>query len=158
MCSDCDAADFVCPWCGDDCSGICSDPDTCLSCWGDQFDDDTDEDFEYLEYECADDDCHCNCHPWGEREFLGSRVRSFKRKGVFPFLELPGETRQKIYSYAFAQCGARVTIGGVFTPLFFVHAAKFTMRLAISPSRSIVFALRPPLIRLTSLALNWHRL
>ena len=110
MCSDCDEEAFICPYCGDECYGGCCDPDTCLSCWGDQFDAfSTDHG---LEDECADNDCRCNCHSWGEdADFRvqynphGSQKKLFERNGVFPFLELPGETRDKIYGYAFAQRG-----------------------------------------------------
>lgn len=68
--------------------------------------------------ECIEENCLCGCH--GET-YAGLGIRSehgalwnvndvdydFVREGVFPFLTLPGEIRDKIYGFAFLQDGNR---------------------------------------------------
>lgn len=69
-----------------------------------------------LEDECMEEKCTCNCHEdlWND---LGYRIEAgilknvgddeppYEREGVFPFLELPGEIREKIYRLSFLQDG-----------------------------------------------------
>ena len=75
--------------------------------------DDIDE--EFLDT-CIDSECACKCHAelWDD---LGYRFEAgvlkiweddgppYDRRGVFPFLKLPGEIREKIYSFSFLQYG-----------------------------------------------------
>ena len=79
------------------------------------FDDFEDSDEDFLDA-CIDSECACNCHEdlWDD---LGYRFEAgvlkvfeedgppYDRRGVFPFLELPGEIREKIYSFSFLQYG-----------------------------------------------------
>ena len=74
-----------------------------------------DSDEEFLDA-CMESKCACNCHEdlWDD---LGYRFEAgvlkvleddgppYDRRGVFPFLELPGEIREKIYSFSFLQYG-----------------------------------------------------
>lgn len=69
-----------------------------------------------LEDECMEEKCACNCHEdlWND---LGYRIEAgflktvrddeppYEREGAFPFLELPGEIREKIYGFSFLQDG-----------------------------------------------------
>ena len=119
MCSECGNDVPTCSFCGVSCFGDCSDPDSCPSCWMDQNDPmemamEFDEDA--LE-ECMNSDCRCVCHD-DFYEDVGVRLEAgvhfseeedppFVREGVFPFLELAGELREKIYGYAFLQDGNR---------------------------------------------------
>ena len=100
MCSDCVEEELPCQYCGEECYGSCDDPDTCPSCWISEFDvytaDDSSED------DCSEQGCRCNCHPRGEDNEVHEL---FKRKGVFRLLDMPLETREKIYGYAFSQYG-----------------------------------------------------
>ena len=121
MCSECgEDPEPICDYCGENCSGECDDPDVCRSCWFSTsvpwvpiFFGDTDLE---LQDECMDNECACNCHKdlWEE---LGHRFEAgvmkvleydgppYMRRGVFPFLELPGEIREKIYYFSFLQDG-----------------------------------------------------
>ena len=79
------------------------------------YDDFDDIDDEFLDA-CIDSECACNCHKelWDD---LGYRFEAgvlkifeddgppYDRRGVFPFLKLPGEIREKIYSFSFLQYG-----------------------------------------------------
>ena len=68
--------------------------------------------------ECEDAGCGCECHDDMHHD-LGMRLEHgawkikeedgppFVRKGVFPFLQLPGELREKIYGFVFLQDGNR---------------------------------------------------
>ena len=120
MCSDCEEEEPICSFCGDTCWGHCDDPDTCSSCWVYKNDpigihlDDYDEDMMEV---CMDEGCHCECHD-DMHDDMGMRFENgvwkfeddgppFVRRGVFQFLKLPGELRQKIYGYAFLQDGDR---------------------------------------------------
>jgi len=117
MCSECGDDQPVCSFCGDACYGSCGDLDTCPSCWTykhdpiemDIYDEEAMED-------CMDAQCLCHCHDdvhaecgmryehgvWKDEETDGP---PFEREGVFPFLKLPGELREKIYGFAFLQDG-----------------------------------------------------
>ena len=61
---------------------------------------------------CIDSCCTCNCHA-ELFDDIGIRFEagvpdggpSYDREGVFPFLKLPGEIREKIYGFAFLQDG-----------------------------------------------------
>ena len=66
--------------------------------------------------ECMGNDCACKCHAdlyddLGIRFEAGVQICEdddgppYKREGVFPFLALPGEIREKIYGFAFLQDG-----------------------------------------------------
>lgn len=67
---------------------------------------------------CMDETCRCECHDAMYAE-IGMRFEhgavwyedddryEYVREGEFPFLELPGEIRDKIYGYAFLQDGTR---------------------------------------------------
>ena len=123
MCSDCeDDHDPICGYCGDSCFGGCDNPDACRSCWFSNcvpwlpIHDDFDEiDEEFLDA-CIESECACNCHEdmWDD---LGYRFEAgvlkifeedgppYDRRGVFPFLKLPGEIREKIYNFSFLQYG-----------------------------------------------------
>ena len=120
MCSECgEQHEPLCSYCGEACFGGCDDPDVCPSCWvpaNDPFLFDEEEFFGEAANGCFDDSCICQCH----REMfldLGMRVEAgvlkheeedgppYLRKGVFPFLKLPGEIREKVYDYAFLQDG-----------------------------------------------------
>ena len=115
MCSEC--GEPQCNFCGAFCRGLCDDPDSCPSCWLDhEPDHDMETDSELEVSECMDECCECSCHSvvedrlrkkwdydiqtWGERD-----LPPFNRKGVFPFLRLPGEVRSKIEYYALRQVG-----------------------------------------------------
>ena len=117
MCSECgEDHEPICMYCGDTCWGSCADPDVCRSCWlpknggVEMWEEEDDLDA------CLHDDCRCQCH--GEMwEEMGRRYENgvwyddeddgppFVRKGVFPFLKLPGEIRDRIYGFAFLQDG-----------------------------------------------------
>ena len=69
-----------------------------------------------LEEECLDDLCACKCHEYmyddlgyrfeaGVLKILDEDGPPYERRGVFPFLELPGEIREKIYGFSFRQNG-----------------------------------------------------
>lgn len=77
------------------------------------------DDFDYsgeLLDKCMGDDCTCDCHA-DLYDDLGYRIEAgvlryvededlpYEREGVFPFLKLPGEIREKIYGFAFLQDG-----------------------------------------------------
>ena len=63
--------------------------------------------------ECIDTECPCSCHTTidssdlirYDEEFTvwqhsaAQRAKRYERKGVFPFLKLPGEVRDRIYRY-----------------------------------------------------------
>ena len=123
MCSDCEEDhEPICEYCGVTCFGECDNPDVCTSCWRlngvDWFPflDVWDFDDQELIDECIDSECACNCHEslWDD---LGYRLEAgvlkvfeddgppYKRRGVFPFLKLPGEIREKIYNFSFLQHG-----------------------------------------------------
>lgn len=82
-----------------------------MGLFDDDFDDESHDD-------CMDETCRCECHD-DEYAEMGLRIENgvvmfedkdgppYVRKGVFPFLQLPGEIREKIYGYAFLQAGAR---------------------------------------------------
>ena len=120
MCSDCEEEfEPFCSYCGEACFGMCDDPDICPTCWipaNDPFD------FDDLGFSddaaegCLRDECICQCH-LEMFDDLGMRVEAgvlkhedkhglpYLREGVFPFLKLPGEIREKVYDYAFLQDG-----------------------------------------------------
>ncbi|CAF9934442.1 hypothetical protein IMSHALPRED_009721 [Imshaugia aleurites] len=118
MCSECgqDGAP-ICDYCGDACFGRCGNPDACRSCWlynsfpeFEDYDDDDELD------KCIEESCACHCHEalWDDMEYrFDAGVRKcfeehgppYERQGVFPFLKLPGEIREKIYGYSFLQYG-----------------------------------------------------
>lgn len=120
MCSECgEDREPICDFCGDSCFGGCDNPDVCRSCWHDNCtpSESAFEDFdgELLE-ECMDEACACNCHAgfWEDSGFrfeagvlkcLEDHGPPYERQGVFPFLKLPGEIREKIYRYSFLQDG-----------------------------------------------------
>ena len=119
MCSEC-GGDYepVCHYCGGTCFGSCDDPDVCRSCWhpiGLPWEDISDDLEEQLD-QCIDEGCLCKCHEdmwndlehWVEAGVLKSvdeHGERYQREGTFPFLKLPGETREKIYGFAFLQDG-----------------------------------------------------
>lgn len=119
MCSECgEDHDPICDYCGDSCYGGCDNPDVCRSCWftscvpwapiiGASDDE--------LEDECMEENCACNCHEdiWNDYSYRDEAgiLKNFEdeppyeREGEFPFLELPGEIREKIYGFSFLQDG-----------------------------------------------------
>lgn len=123
MCSECGGDhEPICDYCGESCFGECDNPDVCRSCWFNtcvpwdpiyEIFDDTDMELRDV---CVDDECACNCHKdlW---EDLGHRFEAgvmkvleydgppYMRPGVFPFLKLPAEIREKIYGFSFLQDG-----------------------------------------------------
>ena len=120
MCSECgEQHEPLCSYCGEACYGQCDDPDTCPSCWvpaNDPSDFDEEGFFDEATDGCMLDACICHCHH-DIFDDLGMRVEAgvlkceekhglpYIRKGVFPFLKLPGEIREKVYDYAFLQDG-----------------------------------------------------
>ena len=121
MCWRCEEEDEpTCSYCGDSCFGSCGDPDVCPCCWfykntSSPWDDmDGDEALD----ECIETDCNCKCHE-DVNDVLGIRFEAgvrydrgedgppYEHKGVFRFLSLPGEIREKIYGFAFLQDGER---------------------------------------------------
>ncbi|KAL6718483.1 hypothetical protein ACLMJK_004574 [Lecanora helva] len=116
MCSDCEDDEPLCSYCWEPCYGSCDDPDTCPTCWvgqndvheGDIIDD------QFIE-DCANSGCECGCHgldfPYDFNSnydvdaVKNARIAPYDRKGVLPFLKLPGELRSKVYGYAFLQDG-----------------------------------------------------
>ena len=75
-----------------------------------------DVDFGEMVDQCMDDNCNCTCHEdlWedigyrfeaGVLKLIDEDGAPYKREGVFPFLKLPGEIREKIYGLAFLQDG-----------------------------------------------------
>lgn len=116
MCSECDDAEVCCRFCGVACGGTCDDPDTCPSCWAEEYFGDW---FGEEELDgCYQGGCNCECHgDWFNHhlrpiDYLGPRNQSpFVRQGVFPFLKLAGELREKIYHLVLQQTGKdRVSI------------------------------------------------
>ena len=125
MCSECgEEHDPICDYCGKCCFGTCDDPDVCRSCWlyncvGSCLcyeDPNSDYDNDGLWDTCVDEECDCDCHEtlWEDAgwRFEAGIFKSFdadglpyKREGVFPFLNLPGEIREKIYGFSFLQDG-----------------------------------------------------
>ena len=109
----------MCDYCGDSCYGACDNPDVCRSCWylqcipWDRSFEDPDAEVQDM---CMEEDCACECHE-GLWEDLGYRFEAgvlksfeehgppYEREGIFPFLKLAGEIREKIYSFAFLQAG-----------------------------------------------------
>lgn len=70
---------------------------------------------------CFDHNCRCKCHDEHYQD-IGKRFEHgvwkydnddppFMRKGVFPFLKLPAEIRDRIYGFAFLQDGNRRSAG-----------------------------------------------
>ena len=118
MCSDCENDQPQCNYCGDSCFALCDDPDTCPCCWCPKHGGyETENGFEMFE-ECLNGRCRCECHDeiyedngwrWeaGVLKTDGKDGLPFKRNGVFPFLKLAGETRERIYGYTFLQDGNR---------------------------------------------------
>ena len=124
MCSDCEEDhEPICGYCGDSCFATCDNPDVCRSCWLSNsvvpwvpmYDDFEDIDEDFLEL-CIDSECACNCHDdlYDDLDyrFEAGVMKSFEedgppydRGGVFPFLKLPGEIREKIYNFSFLQYG-----------------------------------------------------
>ena len=108
MCLDCD--EVCCKFCGVPCRGTCDDPDYCPSCWvqqylGEWFGDEELED-------CYRGGCNCDCHgDWFNHHLrpiiyhAPKNQTPFVRKGVFPFLKLAGELREKIYHLVLQQTG-----------------------------------------------------
>lgn len=99
MCSDCSDFEPVCSFCGMSCHGECDNPNKCPSCWLDVY-----GDFE-LEG-CLESDCPCNCHEEDVEGLCPEEFEEMKPKlqpGVFPFLKLPGEMRNKVYHYNMKQ-------------------------------------------------------
>lgn len=121
MCSECgEVHEPLCSYCGESCYGDCEDPDVCPSCWSpanyDPLVFNDDEYFETAFDDCMEEKCICQCHLkffeakrwWVEAGVLKKEDvhgPPYMREGVFPFLKLPGEIRDKIYSYAFLQDG-----------------------------------------------------
>ena len=119
MCSECEEDEPFCGYCGEACFGGCDDPDVCPSCWvpaNDPYFVDAEEFFEEAADGCLQDSCICQCHHemfddlgmWVEAGVLKHEDEDglpYVRKGVFPFLKLPGEIREKVYDYAFLQDG-----------------------------------------------------
>ncbi|KAI9881297.1 MAG: hypothetical protein M1830_005583 [Pleopsidium flavum] len=104
MCSDCSDFDPECGFCGLNCHGDCDDPDKCLSCWYDEVYGDYDPDL------CGEIDCSCGCHEgdiesWRLEEF--NEMKPKLQPGVFPFLKLPGELRNKVYHHNMKQYDRR---------------------------------------------------
>ena len=96
-------------FCGTNCGGTCDDPDTCEWCWVDLCCPTRDHDFSV----CAVQPCPCTCHEerddtftkttngsTGEVEFVPKRPLRLAcdRPGIFDFLKLPAEVRNKIYT------------------------------------------------------------
>lgn len=117
MCSECSEDDGpVCIYCGTYCYGHCEDPDTCQTCWRAAYSPNMSEDEEDFTGQCVDDFCRCKCHD-DIYEKVGIRFEAgaifcdqdvvpvYERKGIFPFLALAGEIREKIYGYAMLQDG-----------------------------------------------------
>lgn len=101
MCFACeDGGELDCSFCGVACHGLCDDPDRCPSCWYEEFFD------EYDDETCEGLECSCECHeimaqiiaethdPCPHKPIVATMP------GVFPFLELPGELRDKIYHHS----------------------------------------------------------
>ncbi|KAF6233854.1 hypothetical protein HO173_008066 [Letharia columbiana] len=120
MCSECgDVHEPLCSYCGESCYGECNDPDVCPSCWIPANDPDDFDEAEFIGEAfsgCIDERCICQCHEtffedegwWVEAGVLKMEDVDglpYVRTGVFPFLKLPGEIRDKIYCSAFLQDG-----------------------------------------------------
>ena len=112
MCWECED-DTVCWYCGNECYGTCDDPDKCPTCWPLGPVDILEAEFDEAE-SCLGDVCDCECHKIiREADILldneldlpehPSNVHAIE--GIFPFLSLPGEIREKIYGLVFAQKG-----------------------------------------------------
>lgn len=78
--------------------------------------DDFDEPFNDRLEDCMEDCCACKCHAdlyddVGIRFEAGVRICGddegppYEREGIFPFLTLPGEIREKVYGFVFLQDG-----------------------------------------------------
>lgn len=115
MCSDCSDHEPECSFCGINCMGECEDPDRCPSCWNEEY---------YGDYDienCVGIDCDCDCHENDFEDaqhmfsvgvfpdFISSEevitIKPKLRPGVFPFLKLPGELRNKVYHWNMKQYG-----------------------------------------------------
>ena len=120
MCSECgEQHEPLCSYCGEACYGECDDTDVCPTCWvpaNDPFDFDEAGFSDEAIDGCLKDGCICMCHH-EMFDDLGMRIEAgvlklehehglpYLRKGVFRFLNLPGEVREKVYDYAFLQDG-----------------------------------------------------
>ena len=110
MCSECEDAEVCCRFCGVTCGGTCDDPDSCPSCWTEEY---FGESFGEEELDgCYQGGCNCDCHGDWFNHHLRPIVYSglqdqtpFVRQGVFPFLMLAGELRDKIYHLVLQQTG-----------------------------------------------------
>ena len=123
MCLNChEICEIECSFCGTECWGRCEDPDTCVSCWLEKHDDTGMSMIEDLEEDvkldrCIEFGCLCKCHDDVYNEGVTRYENGvwkddlddppYDRTGVFPFLKLPGEIREKIYGYAFLKDGNR---------------------------------------------------
>jgi len=122
MCSDCEDFDPECSYCGLSCGGSSEDLDKCPSCWMQEIFDG------YDPAPCFERDdgveCKCDCHEedieaWKDvsgipeemyeqiNEDLSKMYNPKLQPGVFPFLKLPGELRDKIYHYHLKAYGHR---------------------------------------------------
>ena len=101
-----------CEFCGTVCKGQCNDPDSCRSCYTGPDDDPLDDVLE----ECMDDSCPCTCHVsiaeteniiWDLDESMWVDAPApYEHQGNgFPFMDLAGEIRDKIYFYTLKQYG-----------------------------------------------------
>lgn len=126
MCSDC--GEIQCSYCGEDCGGCCPDDETCPLCWTmDHYGEADEEAWDY----CAETDCDCSCHDDMDRldricveSMMGENVDETEMdtvmdaaghvtkpktnqtaQGIFPFMTLPTELRNKIYKYVLKQSG-----------------------------------------------------
>lgn len=123
MCSDCEDFEPACSFCGLTCYGDCDDPDKCPTCWmGEHLDD-------YDPAPCIERDdgteCECRCHfdedieAWkdcfsDDLQSVYEEMRAHRsglsnpklQPGVFEFMNLPGEIRDKIYHYNLQQSGS----------------------------------------------------
>ena len=86
------------------------DLDSCPTCWHVESDGVPDEDA--IEG-CLDIKCACKCHKdfydylgLGDSDDDDKDGKPFVRNGIFPYLSLPTEIRDHIYSYAFQQDGS----------------------------------------------------
>ena len=112
MSSDNEEEGVICIFCGVSCEGTCDDPDACPSCWAEDYYGEWFGDAELDD--CYRGGCNCDCHSdWFNLDVkpkgsfhIGNRT-PYVRQGVFPFLKLAAELREKVYHLVLQQTGKK---------------------------------------------------
>ncbi|KAI9820193.1 MAG: hypothetical protein M1827_005815 [Pycnora praestabilis] len=103
MCRICEP---ICVYCNQECGGYCNDPEKCPTCWVSEYYGNLDSKDSAIIDACIKNNCACGCHDWDDDEWALIEDEE-PRAGVFPFLQLPGEIRNRIYGYALMASGKK---------------------------------------------------